>query len=1239
MKQKYASRSVRLSKSGLDRIEKAKAELSRERKKAVTIEVIAEEAGVSAGTVKRFLKEDGIRLQNAYKIGLALKISNDELDTLITRECAASGDEESLEPIGVEQKLVLAARQLYRFQLEGIRGITSNPLLKSIGSSFDWNDSLVPIGLAKWKKAPKQPLGVQPEEGSTFYSPANSQEGQFSPKTFLRTTVETSRSGQQVRAIVLGEAGSGKTTFLQWYAHSIFECEQADIVIWVPSGELGQQSLEDYLTTTWLKNALATTQVSVEMQEALAKLFSRHRVWLVIDDIEQMISLSKNLSISWIRQAHILLSCRLSHWNNNWNLLSNYNAYQILDLSTTSTTTDAIDTFINKWWKANSERGLKLQTQLRNPRNSRLRDLIRNPLRLTLLCRLWEFQEGELSQTKAELFAEFVKAFYYWKQDQYCVSQQQKEDLHHALGQLALQALEKNSSRFRIRRGLLERVFSTKLDLLKLIIDLNWLNPVGNAAERPYEEVYAFWHPTFQEYFAAIAINAETPEEDSWSFFLPNSHIDCPVRTERGAHPYRIFDPKWKEVFLLWLGRKDVEAVEKEKLIEKLLDFNDGCGGFYNLQAWCLAAAGIAEFEPQNTAVSEKIIKQLLEWALHPDLTETLEEASENILLKKLLADLSCVRSQEIFKESLSHHYSIAKKARLALSETNLDLAVPILLQLLASNQSRGMRLKIVELLGEIGKNNLDAAIALTNLAQTDSDDELRQKALVSLYKFCTGTIETVEVISESLKNDEGSYLYQAINRILRSQGIDHEVIVDRLQQELQCTQAQAQKIIISRNLFRFSPDNLDTINLLIQHSEPNDISRLQLDDDFENTEQFTNALCSWLRKQRTCRNNEAIEKCQEIASLLGKLDPGNTIARSKLEKLLPTAPDRSLRLSIARSLCDVSPRHSVGVKTLIELFRSSQNEDERLDALMHLLVLNLHKEALTAINSWDLTTLSEPVQVKIACNLTDRIGTDNLEARKILIHLMNNSSYPRVQLDIAKHFLLDKKTSSQAVDVVLSIFEVLDELEQAKLINFFISNKIRNSRAISKFNQILSSTDKETLLEVSILFFSTLEVNRNKAIRSFNYLLDNSSNLICKYRAIVNLHSSHLKSSLIIPLLINWLNTDIFSEVLFNINELIGSLNGISFSFNAQLEVEFEGFPNPNNLQPELVGLQGLKELTTQEHFEQVVSSIRGNLQPDSNKKPFNYASCYAIALHCAEQLPYPEFYDYFVSSSNCSQ
>ena len=140
-------------------------------------------------------------------------------------------------------------------------------------------------------------------------------------------------------------------------------------------------------------------------------------------------------------------------------------------------------------------------------------------------------------------------------------------------------------------------------------LQLGWLNDVGIASESDSKEkVYAFYHATFEEYFAALAVN-------DWHYFL----LHVPENPEQGT--YRIFEPQWKEVILLWLGREDIKKQQKEEFIKALVEFDDGCKiqsqipdwkGFYEYRTYFLAVAGIAEFK--DCALADAIVKQIVKW-------------------------------------------------------------------------------------------------------------------------------------------------------------------------------------------------------------------------------------------------------------------------------------------------------------------------------------------------------------------------------------------------------------------------------------------------------------------------------------------------------------------------------------------------------------------------------------------------------------------------------------------------
>lgn len=76
---------------------------------------------------------------------------------------------------------------------------------------------------------------------------------------------------------------------------------------------------------------------------------------------------------------------------------------------------------------------------------------------------------------------------------------------------------------------------------------------------------------------------------------------------------YRIFEPQWKEVILLWLGRENVDKVQKEAFINVLVEFEDECMGYYRHKAYFIAAESITDFEGCNR--TKEILEQLFDWA------------------------------------------------------------------------------------------------------------------------------------------------------------------------------------------------------------------------------------------------------------------------------------------------------------------------------------------------------------------------------------------------------------------------------------------------------------------------------------------------------------------------------------------------------------------------------------------------------------------------------------------------
>lgn len=476
--------------------------------------------------------------------------------------------------------------------------LTTNLLTNRNGIKFLLNDVYVPVELVEQKQRPKHSNNILAEESSSLYLPRSESitDNQFFEKVLYEGKSEKTK---ELRIAIIGEPGSGKTTFLQKIADWLLNTKK-EIVIWVSLSDLQTKNLEDYLKEVWLKAALPDispklANVNEAVQNALAQLFNTNRVWLLLDGADEMnaggenpLSVIANNLNSWVGKARVILSCRLNVWDIEKNALEEFKTYRTLEFSYDNTaTSNQIHNFISNWFKNISlEQGKLLETVLNQPGNERLKDLVRNPLRLALLCRIWQSEEGYLPDTKVQLYSQYVKAIYSWKQD--LLNQKQQQLLNQALGELAKRGIESRESRFRLREKLVREVLEP--ELFNLAFNIGWLNRVGETTEKPKEDVYAFLHGTFQEYFAAQRIT-------DWRFFINYESDNIqPIK-------YPIFAPRWKEVILLWLQQSEskVSRLQKLEFIEALVDFTDKYHGdniFKTctfLIAECLIEAGLTE--------------------------------------------------------------------------------------------------------------------------------------------------------------------------------------------------------------------------------------------------------------------------------------------------------------------------------------------------------------------------------------------------------------------------------------------------------------------------------------------------------------------------------------------------------------------------------------------------------------------------------------------------------------------
>ena len=881
-----------------------------------------------------------------------------------------------------DQAQKISWQQVCLAMLEDRKHLTSNRLLPFEMQRDLINDNIfVDLALVQQKKADKRSEDVLPEQGSQLYEPSGYTETErFEFSRFLTDVLGTKKNE---KLTIIGEPGSGKTTLLQKIAFWLLDNTE-DLVIWVSLGELRDKDLRDYLTENWLQEAMMYADPSIRSD--WEKQFNQRSVWLLLDGLDEMTADARDaLSLrGWVAQARVIMTCRLNVWQANPRILQGFETYRMLEFQVVQ-----MQQFIQKWFRDDSNSGQNLQQALSQPGKERIRDLARNPLRLTLLCSAWHLQEGKLPDTKAELYKQFIDDLYEWKSNRFPTTGQQRNQLNTKLGELAKEAIDKEFTRFRLRHSLVCEILGEPSDqesMLHLALELGWLNTVGIDMINPRQPVYAFFHPTFQEYFAARSI-------DDWDFFLPREHEDKPVNNSESNKCYRIFEPQWKEVILLWLGQDRRELKEqKVAFIEALEGFNAGCKNFYRHQAIFLAAAGIAELS--NCSKADEIVERVALWSF---------------------GEFDDERKQwRTFLEPLE------KSARLSLAETDRSRTISKITSLLARVDDEEIRYEVASFLGKLDRNNSQATSTLIDLLHSVQAERLRLRIAGNLVQLGCIRPEVEEALLKTLKSKQADWYRRDAARYL-------------LQIDDNCPEAISTLI----ELFCKSKDEILRSNLDIDEIGANHLVLKALlkifftSQDIIHQRQAGNYLGIIVAKQ--FKLLESLLSFLKIRkSILNTLDltpkkvESGTFYLRKIITLINSAlttKDKKLRRQSLWELLKIGIDHPEIAKAFLETF-VSRGDERRKTILKFAQTLELESSGIIDIGT-ELLDIAEDDWLKysIATGL-NRIAPENAKAIVALKNLLNNCQHENTMRWMADTLKKVEPGNSQATAVFLELLQ-----------------------------------------------------------------------------------------------------------------------------------------------------------------------------------------------------------------------
>ena len=943
----------------------------------------------------------------------------------------------------------------------------NNPL--TAGNPLDF---YVPLGLIEPKREQqkRQKDEVNPEEGSRFYQ---------LPETEITTTYtepnqffeEVLRQGNSKtkgqRLAIIGEPGAGKTTLLYQISRWILQ-ENLGYPILIRLAEVNQP-LRQFLTQNWLRDATGSlTDVSPEWVSEFEKLITGGKVWLLLDAVDEMgitsplATINQQLTEGWMQGLRVLLTCRLNVWETEKNALRDFDVYRNLDFNS-----QQIQEFIEQYFR-DATQSQELLKQLKEPNQNRVNDLIKNPLRLGLLCRTWK-RGQKLPETQAGLYQRLVESHYQLKDEQqkFKIPELLQENLNQQLGELAKDAINREQFRFRLEEKFVEQFLGKPQQentLFSWALNLGWLNRVGlvSLEEKDSDQaVYAFFHPTFQEYFAALAIQ-------DWDYFLPRNHVNCPVEGKE----YRIFQPQWKQVILLWLGRDDVDEGEKEEFIEKLLDFDEGFGDseFYLSRAYFLAAAGINEFK--ECSLSDEIVEAIIKFGFgYFDIKEQtwvkfidpIAEGAKKVLpetIRKSAID-NLIQVLETTENEYTHG-NVADSLREI--DPGNHLAIQALIQVLQTTDDLYTSLIVTKSLRKIDPGNQLAIQALIQALQTTEDEDIRSNVAYFLGELDPGNELAIQALIRVLETTNNEYTRMDVCHRLATIPVGNDLAILALIRVLETTNYEYTRWIVA---YSFSSWTI---------AVGNDLAIRELIQVLERTE-----------KENTRWS---------VAYCLGKIDLGNEFAIRGLIRILETTDNEDTRWRVAQHFAEINPDNELVIRELIRVVKMNANENTRSLAADSLEKIDPDKELLIRelIRVLEMTH-DEDTRSSISKLLESFYPNNQLVIRE-LIRVLETTNDEATSISIS-YFLskiIEHNNELIIMDLIQTLKRTKNEYNRRSIADILGEIAVGNELVIMALMQVLKTTENEYNRSSIAYYLWKIDPGNKLAIQELILLLETTN-------------------------------------------------------------------------------------------------------------------------------------------------
>ncbi|ACB51915.1 hypothetical protein cce_2567 [Crocosphaera subtropica ATCC 51142] len=871
--------------------------------------------------------------------------------------------------------------------------------------------------------------------------------------------------GQRRNIAIIGESGTGKSLCLQTIAHWMLD-KTHYIPIWVSPEQLISITLEDYLKDRWLtqcsKHYSTKEKLSLEFwQASFEALLNTGRVWLLIDGIDYFCSQSINNGSQSpltpliqerqdsIDHCHLILTCQTVTWKMQPQSLAKFDIYQTKSLANQT----EIQQFVQQWFVSSSPQakkpdsegtlGEQLSSLLSKPHNQHLQQCLKNPLRLSLLCRWWQKNPQTLPQTRTTLYQVLVDEFYQWQAETTNISPQKQQQLNQFLTDLGWNHRQTGDPSAPISQAMIEGNQS----LLSLSLQLHWLRPVRMATQQEKENQYQFEDHTFEDYFAALAI-------DDGQFFL-NAETTT----------LKLFSDQWQQILLFWLGRKDIGSEKKEALMQALVSFEDECGqeNFYGFRAYLTAAMALSEFP--DCSLAEPIIKQLLAWGLADTDSSNLRTLAARESLGGLYRPLVMTNLINLITQDLPPSlqrqglYYIQR-----LGQGNAE-AIAVLTQCLENTDDPIFRWQLAQTLGTIDPGNPTAISIIVEVLETANSEQDYQKAFLGLEKIAQGEAQGVKALVRLLHRQPAPNLRRRTFQCLEMVSQGNATAIAILVQLIRTTKDETTRRQAAESLEKIDPGNPTAIAGLIKLMETASTHSIRQEVVYSLGEVCPGNSQAIAALVRLLQDNEDIYLRWIAISSLGKIASGNGEAIAILEKLINPDEPLLIRKEALDSLGKIDPTNPVIVKVSIQLMEEVEDEEIYREIAENLGKIDPgNPTAINALTKLLQISRDQFVLRQVAVSL-GKIDPGNLEALMVLVNLIQSTRDPDIRSLAAESLGDIGQGNPAAIATLIRLLETSSHLESRRCAAKSLSKiAVGNKGAIAAFLRVLPTIKDQYL-------------------------------------------------------------------------------------------------------------------------------------------------------------------------------